>query len=703
MANFHRLSVPGYFGGLPAGYDYINNALSGTPANANGALTYGPNIGSYYVGFGDDGTSANANRPNNALAQNTDYLDNLLHQDIAIPVLSATAAGGPGVTSLVLPANTFLGVAGTTNTQAGLLPYFHITDDSNNDIIDPTTGLPVQVASLTLTGGDTIGNGFSTNTVTAVFTEAIPTGRNYRIYYATRSQLANLPQDAFINIRIRAAQEVPEETENLFRELHGNSLAWDAAWTSTIWDLSLSGLDERYKRATVADSSVPAGWPVAITNDTAGSGAWYTRTGPGLTGYSAQSVTGGTYTLGVGWMAGALFAALDRDTGATVATPLAGTRYGGETTGFYYLGGQRYTGSDIESTTLAAPGFASIFHGSAVEVNPAGPSTNFKTWLPAGTTVTFTNPNTISVLAPAFFAHTFILHESAIAFGYDLLELDFGDGKKHQYVFSSYTNTTTVTLSNKDGSTPSVTTGTTATVVRWIRMNMAMFDGAAAFRHALVGSAGVLQDCFVVADPPDMLSSGTNVEPIGDGATGYFFSNQQDPSITALAWGGYDDTAHTYVATGFLTSDGGANFGAGIIVNGNISGDTITAQTNFQTVGWVAAGSLLASTISSTGGTSPFSLDLFVSQSLQIINPSGSGALAVNVTDCPTGAEFSFSIRQTAANFSTVAVTCDGGITVHFEPATLDATLGGANCTDVYRGLIIGTNCFMSVQRFPGV
>src|SRR5579862_2419668 len=97
---FHRLTVPSYNGGLPAGYDYVNNAVSGTPAPANGVLVAGPNTGSYFIGFGDDGTSANANRPNMALAQNTDYLDNLLHQDIAVPAVSSTITSA-GDTSFV--------------------------------------------------------------------------------------------------------------------------------------------------------------------------------------------------------------------------------------------------------------------------------------------------------------------------------------------------------------------------------------------------------------------------------------------------------------------------------------------------------------------------------------------------------------------------------------------------------------------------
>jgi hypothetical protein len=124
---FHRLTVPTYFGGLPAGYDYVNNAVSGTPADANGVLTYGPNIGSYFIGFGDDATSADGNRPAQALSQNTDFLDNLLHTDLVQMVRTAdqTVSGSPQ-TSITLTAT-----AGTIWLGSGgyaLQDLFHITD-----------------------------------------------------------------------------------------------------------------------------------------------------------------------------------------------------------------------------------------------------------------------------------------------------------------------------------------------------------------------------------------------------------------------------------------------------------------------------------------------------------------------------------------------------------------------------------------------
>lgn len=92
---FHRLSTPVYSGGLRAGDDYINNAASGTPAPANGVLISGVNAGSYFVGFQDDATSANFNRPIKALAENCDLLD-----DAVVALQDSTATLSTTVTTL---------------------------------------------------------------------------------------------------------------------------------------------------------------------------------------------------------------------------------------------------------------------------------------------------------------------------------------------------------------------------------------------------------------------------------------------------------------------------------------------------------------------------------------------------------------------------------------------------------------------------
>lgn len=213
MTTFHRLAVPSYNGGLPAGYDYINNAVVGTPANANGVLTYGPNSGSYFVGYGDDGTSANANRPNLALAQNCDTLDNYLHQDLAVPAVTATITSS-GDTSYTAGANTYVGKPGTPNTPEGILSFAKVLDQYGDEI--NVDGVAVAVASIT---GATVGTTWSSGSVTFNFNLTIPSGTVYQVWYATRSNLANLPIDALTNITIRTTQELPAAFEDFIKQV----------------------------------------------------------------------------------------------------------------------------------------------------------------------------------------------------------------------------------------------------------------------------------------------------------------------------------------------------------------------------------------------------------------------------------------------------------------------------------------------------
>lgn len=208
---FHRLTVPTYNGGLPGGYDYVNNAVSGTPAPVDGPKVVGPNIGSYFVGFGEDGRSLAVNRGLKAVAENTDFLDDLFHKDVALPTRTADTTPGTPIASLVFPAGTYIGVPGTPNTAAGINTFVEVLDANDNEIVDTATGNKVKVSSI---AGATVGTNFSTGSVTFNFSPSIPSGTTYRIYYATRSNLASLPIDAFSNIKIRGAQEVPAALED---------------------------------------------------------------------------------------------------------------------------------------------------------------------------------------------------------------------------------------------------------------------------------------------------------------------------------------------------------------------------------------------------------------------------------------------------------------------------------------------------------
>ena len=652
---------------------------------AAGVLASGVNVGSYFVGFGDDATSANANRAPNALSQNTDYIDDLLRRDIALPVVTGTAAGGAGALTATLVVGTFLGNAGTPNTAVGLQPFFHLTDDSDNDIVDGS-GTPIVVTSLTLTGPDAIGVGFSQNTVTANFSQAVPTGRNYRVYYSTRSNLATLPTDAFTNIRIRAAQEVGAEVETLFQRLHGNSLAWDAAWTSTIWDLALRGLDESLNRSTAADSTAPAGWPTALANNTAGSGAWFTRTGPGLTGYSLQTVAGMTYTGGVSWLGGALLGAICRDTGPSGAGTLGATaRVGGETTGFFFLGNRRFTRTDAESLTLAAPAFASIYHGESVEVNGSTPDATMYTWLPGGTAGIFSGGNVLTVAGPAYFSQSSGTL-TAIACQYDLLEINFGDGQLRQYVIGSINaSNLAVTLVNKDGSTPNIPALTRCTIARWIRTAFGVFENVANYQNTVSAGSGPghLLAGFIVASPPK-LSSGS---PIPYGTNALFFASDVTQPTPALEWGGYSASSQTYIPRGVLSGDGSlvaqgtSQFTALTVLNDLlVSGNGTFAQNLNADVMYVKTRTLASA-------SSPVAHNLSTQgAALALTTVAASPTLTINLSGCPSSSAsgsyssttFKILITRGSGALTSVVVQClDGAFTAVPFGVTLATYVSG--------------------------
>ena len=109
---FHRLTVPGYPGGLRGGDDYINNAVSGTPAPASNVLAATTYIGSYFFATGEQVTGAAVNRGLKALAANCDFLDDaIVAQGTAVSAAVAAEAAfrtRERTSALVVTANTTL-------------------------------------------------------------------------------------------------------------------------------------------------------------------------------------------------------------------------------------------------------------------------------------------------------------------------------------------------------------------------------------------------------------------------------------------------------------------------------------------------------------------------------------------------------------------------------------------------------------------
>lgn len=223
---FHRLFAPSYIGGLPAGYDYLNDPVAnafpgaGTPAPADtGALTnaLSPNAGTYFVGFGEDGRAFAPNRGFYALGTNTDFIDDFLHGDFAVLASADIGVGNPAAILGTIANPIFVGPPGTPNTAAGLEQYFHITDQSNNDIVNASN---VQCVVTAASGG--VGTFLSgALTLTLNIAPTVP----YRIWYGTRSSLMEMTRGNFIRSSVWGIARKPASLFQFANDLLSTNLA----------------------------------------------------------------------------------------------------------------------------------------------------------------------------------------------------------------------------------------------------------------------------------------------------------------------------------------------------------------------------------------------------------------------------------------------------------------------------------------------
>lgn len=550
-ASFHRLAVPSYFGGLPAGYDYVNNATSGVPASANGVLSGGVNVGSYFVGFDDDATSANANRPALALATNTDYLDDLLHRDIAIPVRSGAGLVSDTGVTLVGP-GIFMGVVGDDAFE----DLFHITDLNDEDIINGS-GTKMVVTAAVDGGGSPviIGGGFSDGNVALTFNYPAPVA--YQVYYAERGNFATFPADGLTSVHIRDLTEVDSKVEELFRLLHGNGEAWNAAWDSTIWDLTARGLDGVYRRSTTG---------IAGAFNTPGSGALITRDGVSLTVQSTQTARAyiDSYQ--------ALFTAQALEVGADQTTYPLGSG------GFLFLG-QEWTLKGSSAATEPTPslygfeafarhlepiqgGSPTTGHGYATQIAPNT----------AATIATTATPGVYQVVLGSGFFYNAASNDTMIALGIDILEVTISGVTIALVMVSLQAAANTIWCTSLDSGTVSaIAAGPTACTVTWASGRMGYRYGASAAKQAFDPTALGTDDGGFYCVPPAAPLTRDTTDTSGPWAqyhtpaTAYFGAHFDStagfvPGV-ALAWGSLErDTTQPnpglWLALGSLLSDG---------------------------------------------------------------------------------------------------------------------------------------------------
>jgi hypothetical protein len=571
---FHRLTVPTYFGALPSNYDYINNAVTGTPALADGQRADGINAGTYFVAFTDDGTSKNVNRPAMALAQNTDFIDNILHADLAIEWPSATMTAGAG------------GDTGATIPYALTGPIFMGQDqDQNFGFIILTTGgdqinvAGTQVVVHTATDLGTPptaagSGGFSTGDVQLTYNATIPEGVQYRIIFGRRTCLASLPADALLRGPERLYKTVFNAQE-LLRQLHGNSEAWSDPWDSTIFDLTTRGLNGLYNLSTTGDGG---------TENTPGAGAVAVRTAQAMTMKSEIADRHMPDAFNAAWRA-------DLTDDAAINT---NGNYGAIGSIGFMAYTKRWSVSGETPHAPAVAAFANIINRAQPVGSAPSAGQGYWTRITGSATGTIASGSftglyylTLDSVSNTYFwqADTNGTKRTAVGLGRDLLRLTLASGNVIvvRMVELSASNAKVVYFTMLDGgpSDDLDTLPVTVTNVEWVTPTMVHGNGAMASKQyfltdPLPGNLPIYNDdgLFLVIPPPATDTNSASSAGYGQyngppaGVSMNYFGRDTNlvDGNRILGWGSFNQSSISgsgglWEELAFLTSDGGVHYG----------------------------------------------------------------------------------------------------------------------------------------------
>lgn len=568
---FHRLSAPGYFGGLPVGYDYINdpvtNGDAGVAAFADSKKASGVNAGTYFVAFGEDATSSFANRGMKALAANTDALDDLLHRDLAMTAHTSdvTVSGSP-VASIVIAGQIFVGDSGVSNTQAQRDLLISVLDGNDNEILVGTAKVQASLihdgASNNVVG--TQASGFY-STVTVALNVSLPVGQTYRVYYGFRGNLATLPKDAFTSIRIRGAQEVEASVEKLFRDLHSTAAGtlWDDPWVATINSLARTGLDGRYRLSTTDPGATP-------TLNTPGNGSSIVRDGTAVTLLSPTYDLTAFGTVGVNRYPDPQLASFRVKRQTPVTSTAYDTKLGGDV-GLYQESPFHNLADALE---IASSHVAGPLVLDAVPRNVTGSTLSAHTvatritalataQVNAGAGTDATSRRTLTLASGDFFrngAGKIGLRKN------DLLEItDTVSGfVVGTFRLDTILSDTTATVKTVTGAIPPLgPSGAAANIrVRWIQPTVSIGG------QARVGSADPYGMSSLFVAQPGLLTDGYDAENIGIASLMLSAMSQRSLGatnellFTAMGWGGYDNLG-AFGVLGTLLGDGGITTSGG--------------------------------------------------------------------------------------------------------------------------------------------
>jgi hypothetical protein len=457
MADFHRWAVPDttFYGSLPSGYDYINNATAGTPALADGQLAdpNNPNEDTYFVGWNEDAETKLANRPHRALAENCDYLDDALRAPIPVIKRYASSTGGGSVSSLALTGDVFTGV-----TAGDYKKIIVVTDDKGAAVYN--NGSLVLASLDNGSGGDIRGTagGFYTNP-RAIFTPALPPNTSYVLYYGSKDTNINKNTD------------VDEVWVNTGKGKYIESDLFDVYRGSLNDTHQYFGLNEVYRRLTkVPGATVTSGAAMGINQDTPGDGATIVRDGQALEVVNVAVDYASTpkqyqdpYLALFRANSGSLFSSGDEDYSGYMGFVAITPRYD-------------YGSGESSSAGLPSAGFLAAIPRSITSDTLDSKTT--RTRINAGLTVTL-NPDSgvgddarvVQLATNDYFVNS--NGYTAVRVGIDMLELSWPTGEKEVYIINQVNVTGTnptrrAYLLTLGGSKPTFTGGSTATA-RWIQ------------------------------------------------------------------------------------------------------------------------------------------------------------------------------------------------------------------------------------------
>ncbi len=546
---FHRLTVPTYHGGLPSGYDYVNNAVSGTPAPADGPKAGGnPNDGTYFIAFGEDATSSNSNRANAALAENCDLLDDLFNtSQVVMRYVEGTTGGA--VNDIAITGEIYVG--GSAETPAVVNDQFtrdglvHITDGSGNELVINESVVSCSLihdgSSTNVVG--TTADGFYTNP-TVRLSQYIPSGTTYRIYYLARRSLSdvikNKPGEFFTN-QVRRMEHVPS-------------------------GLQLQGMDEKYRRSPTYTAQTPAHLPHAISlvdpQNARGNGAWFWKNSIPITGF-VDRYGGGSHTEGTldveDYLFGATFAGksnvLTNDFGAPLSASTQRIAMG---SGFVYVGNERTAGTDPAD---GAPGFFGFLHTT----NRSGQTGNATdaTSLVSSADVSG-DQLTLTSATGWWYKNLSGADRSAFAKGIDVIVVRDSSNEVHYLTAVEFSTDKIATVRYLDGSHPNFAAGS-VTIEDWYSPLFYSAENAAGYFNQLgLGNTLPPEHAGVMVIEPPIVDSASS--PYGPRHYLRLYARDRSRGSVALGWGGFEELNPTSIngsrhdELSWLLADGGAWF-----------------------------------------------------------------------------------------------------------------------------------------------